>query len=187
MEGAASHGGGYSAWDGAARASPWDVEMRDRDREETTSLVELESETRILLPGTQVFLAFLTMLPFTARFESLNESQRLVFITTFFATLIALVCFQAPAAYHRIARPIRHKERFKVFATALIVIGLAPTSVAFVLVTYLVCSMVAPTAAVTAAAVVAGLVSMLWWAVPLLRLHDRFTRQEKGPAGHAAE
>jgi len=159
------------------------VEIRD----DPNSLAELENETRILLPGMQIFAAFLMTLPFTARFEALNDAQRLIYMATFFATFTAVACFMSPAAYHRIARPIRQKERFKVFATTMIVIGLAPASVAFVLVTYLVCSVVAPNAAVAGAAVMAVLVSTLWWAVPLLRLHDRFPREEKGPAGHAAE
>lgn len=149
-------------------------------------LVELLSETRIILPGTEVFLAFLMTLPFTQRFGTLDDRQRLVYLATFFATLLALACFVAPATYHRIARPIRHKERFKVFATTLLVIGLAPASVAFVLVTYLVSSVVFPGVATGAAAVMAGLIVGLWWAVPTLRLHDRFPERDKR-AGHAAE
>jgi hypothetical protein len=149
-------------------------------------LVELLSETRIILPGTEVFLAFLMTLPFTARFASLDDRQRLVYLATFFATLLALACFVAPAAYHRIARPIRNKERFKVFATTLLVIGLAPASVAFVLVTFLVSSVVFPAAAVASASVMAVLVVGLWWAFPILRIHDRFNERDKR-AGQAGE
>lgn len=154
--------------------------------ERSDDLVELLSETRIILPGTEVFLAFLMTLPFTQRFGSLDDQQRLVYLSTFFATLLALACFVAPATYHRIARPIRNKARFKVFATTLLVIGLAPASVAFVLVTYLVSSVVFPGVAVAAASVMAGLIVGLWWAVPLLRVHDRFPEREKR-AGQAAE
>jgi hypothetical protein len=150
------------------------------------SLAELLTETRIILPGTEVFLAFLATIPFTSRFESLDARQRIVYLATFFATLLALAFFVAPAAYHRIARPIRNKERFKVFATRLLVIGLIPASVSFVLVAYLIASVVFPAVAVAAGAVMAGLIVTLWWAVPVLRVHDRFPEQEK-PAGHAAE
>lgn len=151
-----------------------------------SNLSELLNETRILLPGTEIFLAFLMTLPFTARFESLDDSQRLVYLTTFFATLAAFACFVAPAAYHRIARPIKDKLRFKVFATTLLIIGLAPASVAFVCVTYLVASVVAPQVAVPSAAVMAGLILVLWWAIPMVRIHDKFPKREKA-AGHAAE
>lgn len=154
--------------------------------EDPGSLVELLNEIRIILPGTEVFLAFLMTLPFTARFGALDDKQRLVYIATFFATLLALACFVAPAAYHRIARPIHDKERYKAFATALLVVGLAPASLAFVLVTYLVSSVVFPSVAVVAAAVMAGLIVTLWWAIPVARLHDRFPRP-KDRAGQAAK
>ena len=155
----------------------------DRDDD---NLVELLSETRIILPGTEVFLAFLMTIPFTARFEALGERQRLVYLATFFMTLLALACFVAPSAYHRIARPIEDKVRFKVFATKLLIIGLVPASIAFVLVTYLVASVVFPAVAVVATAIMAALILALWWVVPILRLHDRFPRP-KDRAGHAAE
>jgi hypothetical protein len=158
-----------------------------RSSEENLSdLSELLNETRILLPGTEIFLAFLMTLPFTERFRSLSDTQGLVYLSTFFSTLAAFACFVAPAAYHRIARPIRDKARFKVFATKLLVIGLAPASISFVLVTYLVSSVVAPRVAVPAAAVIAGLITVLWWAIPLVRIHDKIPKP-KNVAGHAAE
>lgn len=168
---------------GAAPASKAGVED---SRENPANLIELLSETRILLPGTEIFLAFLMTLPFTERFQRLDDGQRLVYLATFFATLASFACFVAPAAYHRIARPIRDKARFKLFATALLIIGLAPASVAFVLVTYLVSSVVAPRAAVPAAAIMAGLIVVLWWAVPIVRVHDKFPTPEN-VAGQAAE
>lgn len=148
------------------------MEIPAGDDDDAANLTELLTETRIILPGTEVFLAFLMTMPFTARFGLLDDSQRLVFMSTFFATLLAVACFVAPAAYHRIARPIRHKARFKVFANRFIVAGLAFASVAFVLVTYLVTSVVAPTARTIAAAAMAVVILTLWWVVPLVRAHD---------------
>lgn len=168
---------------GAAPATVAEVEIRE---ENPGNLSELLNETRILLPGTEIFLAFLMTLPFTARFEGLDDRQRLVYLATFFATLAAFACFVAPAAYHRIARPIKDKARFKLFATSLLVIGLAPASVAFVLVTFLVSSVVVPRVALPAASIMAGLILVLWWAVPLARIHDKFPKP-KNVAGHAAE
>jgi hypothetical protein len=167
-------------------AAPASLEHVKGDEEDSSNLSELLNETRILLPGTEIFLAFLMTLPFTNRFESLSDGQRLVYLATFFMTLAAFACLVAPAAYHRIARPIRDKARFKIFATKLLVIGLAPASVAFVLVTYLVSSVVTPQAAVPAAGVMAGLILVLWWAIPIVRIHDKFPKP-KNVAGHAAE
>ncbi len=142
-----------------------------------TSLVDLLNETRILLPGTEVFLAFLMTMPFTERFRLLDGLQRMIYLGTFFCTLLALVCFILPAAYHRIARPIHHKERFKAMANVFIVAGLAPLSIAIVLVTWLVTSIVAPGIAPIGAASMALLICAVWWGVPLLRLHDRYPKE----------
>lgn len=152
------------------------------DTEDPSNLTELLSETRIILPGTEVFLGFLMTLPFTNRFGALNDEERLVYLSTFFATLLAVACFVAPAAYHRIARPIRHKARFKVFANTFIVGGLAFASAAFVLVTYLVTSVVAPGIKAASSALMAVVILTLWWVVPLARMHDHFGPREK-PTG----
>jgi hypothetical protein len=141
------------------------------------NLDDLLRETRILLPGSEVFLAFLTTLPFTQRFSGITSEQRSTFLCTFFAALIAFACFVTPAAYHRIARPIRDKKRFKLFASRMLVIGLAPMSLSLVLVTYLVASVVLDGAAVFAAFAIGLVIAVLWWIVPLLRVHDRFGRK----------
>lgn len=147
---------------------------------ERRNLGELMTETRILLPGTQVFLAFLMTLPFTERFDALTSGQRGVYLCTFFSTLLALACFVVPAAYHRIARPIRHKERFKVFANRFVVAGLAPVSVSLVLVTNLVTSVVGGARfGFVAAAVMTLVVAALWWLLPLARMHDRYPYRER--------
>jgi hypothetical protein len=139
---------------------------------ERQNLTELLSEIRILLPGSEVFLAFLMTLPFTSQFPGLSTGQRVVYLCTFFAAIAAMTCFVVPAAYHRVARPIRHKAQFKVFANAFVVAGLVLVSIAMVLVTYLVSSVVVPTAALPAAAVVAALIAAVWWALPLFRVHE---------------
>lgn len=166
---------------GAARAKFCGVEMRSSDTEDPANLTELLTETRIILPGTEVFLAFLMTLPFSSRFGAMDGEQRLVYLSTFFATLLAVACFVAPAAYHRIARPIRHKARFKVFANTFIVGGLAFASIAFVLVTHLVTSVVSPSASTVATAVMAVVILTLWWVVPLVRAHDLLERSEHSP------
>lgn len=138
-------------------------------------LDELLHETRILLPGTEIFLSLLLTIPFTQRFDQLGRTDRTVYLCTFFSTLVAFVCFVVPAAYHRVARPVHHKARFKVFANTFLVVGLVPMSISLVLVAYLVASVVGgSTVALAAATVVGALVGGLWWLMPLFRLHDRY-------------
>lgn len=145
---------------------------------ERRDLAALLNEARILLPGTQVFLAFLSVLPFYPRFAELSPAQRAVYLCTFFGNVVALACFVVPAAYHRVARPIHEKERFKVFATKLIVLGLVPFSFSLVLATYLVCSVVSPAVAAGGSVGIGIVVVALWWIAPILRVHHRFAPQE---------
>jgi hypothetical protein len=153
-------------------------EHEHTSEEETGDLQELLAETRILLPGTEVFLGFLATLPFSNRFAQLGRGEQEVYIATFFATMLAFVCFVTPAAYHRLARPIHHKAAFKRFANTFLVIGLAPVSVSVVLASFLVTSVAIGRAhAYFLAAGIAVVVSMLWWVIPLTRAHDRFTRR----------
>src|SRR5690242_111861 len=69
-------------------------------------LSDLLEETRIFIPGTQIFAGFLITLPFTNRFEKLTPFQRNLYVVIFLLVLLAIICFIAPAAYHRIARPV---------------------------------------------------------------------------------
>ena len=151
---------------------------RDGEHEQA-QLTELLNETRILLPGTEVFLGFLTTLPFTTHFGQLDGPRRAVYVATFFSTVSALVLFVAPASYHRLARPIRHKERFKTFANRFLVAGLVPMSIAIVLATYLVSHVVIERAAPWLAGAIAVLIVAVWWAAPLVRMHDHLARRSR--------
>mgnify|MGYP003383235613 CR=1 FL=1 len=137
-------------------------------------LAELLEETRILLPGSEVLVAFLISLPFTNQFAELTNVQRGVYLATFFSALAALICFVMPAAYHRLARPIRKKGAFKILANRLLIVGLIPLSFSLPLATYLVTSLAATDMiALVVSAVVALLIGALWWLLPLVRAHDR--------------
>jgi hypothetical protein len=137
-------------------------------------LTNLLNETRILLLGTQVFLGFLATVAFTQPFAALDRSRRFVYLCTFTTTLFALILFVVPAAYHRLARPVKHKDRFKAFANWFLVAGLVPMSVSMILVAYLVAYVAFPDLALFLCMGVAALIVGTWWATPLLRLHDRF-------------
>lgn len=155
--------------------------MGERDAavdKEDGDLAELLEETRILLPGSEVMVAFLISLPFTERFELLTNTQRMVYLATFFTSLIALICFVMPAAYHRLARPIRQRGAFKVLANRLLVAGLIPLSLALVLASYLVTSMaLSHVISLIVGLVAMGVIGLLWWVLPLVRAHNHCAEQ----------
>ena len=150
--------------------------------DEADDLAELLEETRILLPGSEVLVAFLISLPFTNQFAELTSLQRGVYLATFFSALAALICFVMPAAYHRLARPIRKKGAFKILANRLLIAGLIPLSFSLPLATYLVTSLAASnTIAMIVSGVVLLLIATLWWVLPLVRAHDR-CKPDESPA-----
>jgi hypothetical protein len=132
-------------------------------------LSDLLSELRVLLPGAQMLTAFLIILPFNSGFADIQQGEKYVYLATFLCSLTSLILFAAPAAQHRLQRPLRDREAFKHRASQLVVAGLVPLSLALVLATQLVLDEVLLLAwpAWAAAGGVALLILAIWWLVPL--------------------
>jgi hypothetical protein len=105
---------------------------------DVNDMTELLQELRILLPGAQLLTSFLIILPFTQGFSTIVQSEKRVFIATFLCSLASFVLFSAPAAQHRIMRPLRNRTRFKLLATRQMLIGLLTLSLALMFATHLV-------------------------------------------------
>ena len=82
-------------------------ELKERLEREHGELLE---ELRSLIPGAEVLFGFLLAIRFTAEFGNLTDAQRYVYYVTLLSTATALVCFLAPAAYHRIRFRAGDKE-----------------------------------------------------------------------------
>jgi len=136
-------------------------------------LNDLLQELRILLQGAQVLSAFLTILPFSEGFGRLDQVERTVFLVTFVSSLAALIFISAPAAQHRLQRPLRDRERFKRFATRMTLVGLGALSVALVLAAQLVSNeVVGFNLSIAVSIVVAALIGVFWWLLPVLSRRD---------------
>ena len=140
-----------------------DIENEDGD------LSDLLEELRILLPGTQMLTAFLIILPFNNGFNEIRDTEKVVYVITFLCSLISLILFIAPAAHHRLQRPLRDREKFKDNATRLMIAGLVPLSIALVLASQLVLSTVVDARWVSwsiSGSLAIGLL-ILWWIFPI--------------------
>lgn len=159
------------------RAEELEAEAGDGD------LADLLGELRILLPGAQTLTAFLIILPFNGGFAQIQQGEKIVYLITFLCSVTSLVLFTAPAAHHRLQRPLQDREGFKNLATRLIIAGLVPLSVALVLATQLVISEVISTQWVSwaLAGALALLILGLWWVAPLRR-HVRHNGPLRGGA-----
>lgn len=135
-----------------------------------SELDELLQEQRILLQGSQVLTAFLIILPFQQGFTKIDQGEKSIYLITFICALVSLILFAAPAAQHRLERPLRDRARFKREATHTLIAGLVALSVALILVAKLIVGEVVDQRAGTAIAVgVALILGALWWALPLAR------------------
>jgi len=132
-------------------------------------LSDMLQELRVLLPGTQTLAAFLIILPFTEGFDRLQGSGRVVYVATFIVALIALILFTAPAAHHRLQRPLKSRTEFKEKSTKIMIAGLIPFSLALILSADLVVSIALNNELVgfLAAGVVSLLLLAVWWIMPL--------------------
>ncbi len=75
----------------------------------TRNLNELLQELRVTQTGVQILTGFLLTLPFTNRFASLDEVQRLAYLCVLTGSVVATGLIVAPVAFHRIL--FRHGER----------------------------------------------------------------------------
>ena len=138
-------------------------------------LGDLLEEVRILQQGAQTLTAFLILLPFSAGFAKIGVLERWIYLVTFLSAVASLVFLSAPAAQHRLERPLVDRARFKDVATRTVVAGSLFLSCALGLATLLVISEVLGSLAGSIAAVsVAGCIAVLWWIVPIhrRRRHD---------------
>ena len=82
------------------------AEESRQDRE----LIELLNELRVTLPGVQVLFAFLLIVPFSQRFQQVNDLQKYAYLVTLIATAIGAALLISPTPYHRIRFRAHDKE-----------------------------------------------------------------------------
>jgi hypothetical protein len=152
--------------------SPIESLASANEASEAGNLNEMLQELRILLQGAQVLTAFLVVVPFNQSFIDIHEIEKWVYTATFLCSITSLVFFSAPAALHRLARPLVDRILFKKFATRMILVGLVFLSFALILVTQLVASQViGPMVSILVTTFVSLLILIVWWLFPLAHRH----------------
>jgi hypothetical protein len=150
------------------------VEQAEEAERGDGDLSDLLEELRILLPGTTTLTAFLIILPFNSDFAEVREGQKIVYLITFLCSVLTLILLTAPAAHHRLQRPLRDREGFKNTATKMMILGLIPLSVTVTLAAELVVAATVSTEWVPwlIAGIVGTLILALWWLMPRLTKYD---------------
>jgi hypothetical protein len=133
-------------------------------------LIEFLNEVRVVLPGVQVLFAFLLTLPFTGRFGSLDDTQRVAYQIAFYATAFAAVLMISPTALHRLRFRRGDKENILLVSNRLILLGLVALAIGMVATVWLVSELLFEQGMGNAIAVIALFVVLgLWFLLPLSR------------------
>jgi len=138
------------------------------------NVVELVQELRVAGLGVQVLFGFLLSLPFTMRFTKLSGAQRDLYVASLVFAALATLLLIGPVAYHRLVFRQGMKEQLVRFANAMAILGLAAVAGAVLSAVLLVSDFVAgAVAAGLITAVLACMIAVLWFAVPLTQRRDR--------------
>ena len=141
-----------------------------KDEQENRELIELLNELRVVLPGVQVLFAFLLTVPFTSKFDSIDNIETATYLVAFFTTAITSVLLMTPTTFHRIRFRQGDKEALLQMATRFTVAGMASLSVAMVSVIWLVSELVLTQRIANVIAAISAVVILgLWFAIPLWR------------------
>ena len=90
--------------------------MGEPDKREThkeridRELMELLNELRVALPGVQFLFAFLLIVPFQQKIDTITEFQRDVYFVALASAAVATALLIAPAAQHRVLFRQHDKE-----------------------------------------------------------------------------
>ena len=122
-----------------------------------------------MIPGAQVLLAFLLTVPFSSRFDQVDDTGKIVFVCSLACSATATILFLAPAAFHRFAnrddRRARLEFGIRTAVLGLMLLGLAVALGIFVVVRFLFGGVLA----VALAGSVALLAGVLWIVVPVVQ------------------
>jgi hypothetical protein len=151
------------------------VQETEKDRL-NRNLDQLLQELRVVLPGVQVLFAFLLAVPFSTRFNRVDQFERVVYFIALIFTAISVVLLLAPSIQHRILFRHDQKPYLVRTGTLLTIAGMTALAIAMTLSMVLIAHFLYGTwaASITGATALVFIVA-IWYALPI----DR--RRHAGP------
>jgi hypothetical protein len=162
---------------GRVGAQEGESEKQRIDRE----LGEMLEEIRVALPGTQLLLGFLLILPFSNGFTEIQSPARAMYLISFVLTGAAIALLVAPTAEHRLGFRKVDKLALMHRTNRQIIAALALMAVSLSLAVYVVCSKILASWAAALIAAALALWFALWWLVM-----PRLVRHRSLSAAHAS-
>lgn len=157
-------------WDDRPPGELDDEEDRQELRRRYYGLLQ---ELRVLLPGVQVLVAFLLTAPFAQRFADLDELETDVYAVALVSGVLAVVCFVAPTAFHRVGWRQSRARRLE-WSIRMLRCGLVLMAVAFEAALFVVLGVLFDRTVSVAVTAAVGAVGLLAWVVlPVAGLHPK--------------
>jgi hypothetical protein len=145
------------------------------DREETPQerstrkWNEMLQELRVAQTGVQVLTGFLLTLPFSSRFDEIEQVEKVAYLITVCSSILAAGFLIAPVAFHRVLFGKHEKEWLVEAANQAARAGLTLLAVTMCGVVFLVFSLVVGrVAAYVASGVTLLVLAALWLVVPIM-------------------
>ena len=130
-------------------------------------ITQILEETRVVIPGTEVFLAFQLGAVFTEVFQGLPPGLRATHIVSFVLITVFIVLLVSSAPYHRIRERGRNTERTLRYAHHMLLTSMFVTATGISVDVWLVCAIAVSTAAAWwIAPGVWALAMVLWFVLP---------------------
>ncbi|TXL60913.1 DUF6328 family protein [Aeromicrobium terrae] len=143
------------------------MEEHARDKGLDRNWNELLQELRVAQTGVQILSGFLLTLPFSPNFEDLPESRHDVYVAVLLSAISATLLLLSPVAlhralFHRGQRPFLVDAAHKLSRAGLVLLAVANVGAVWLIVD----TVLSSTAASVAAAVLAGLTTLVWLVLP---------------------
>lgn len=136
------------------------------------NLEELTGELRVIVTGVQVLFAFLLVVPFNVGFAHVGDFERAVYFVTLVLAALAAVCMIAPSAAHRFLFRHDDKQHIVFSSNRVVIAGLVFLALAMCGCLLLVTTKLFGIPAGVVTACLGSLpFAILWFAVPIRRLH----------------
>lgn len=140
-----------------------DLQHRDELRDRFAMLLQ---ELRVILPGTQVLLAFLLTAPFSERFGQVDTIGRIAYGVALVLTTLAVVVLLGPVVLHRRGERNARSDRLR-YSIRLVGVGVLLVAVALLAAVWGVGRLAFGTTFGTMATVaIAAVVAIIWGVLP---------------------
>ncbi|HET6562961.1 MAG TPA: DUF6328 family protein [Marmoricola sp.] len=157
----------------AEERSETDRDESPRERS-TRKWNEMLQELRVAQTGVQVLTGFLLTLPFSSRFDEIDQAEKVAYLVTVCSSILAAGFLIAPVAFHRVLFGKSEKEWLIEAANQAARAGLTLLAVTMCGVVFLVFSLVVGrVSAYVSSGVTLAILAGLWLVVPLLGGEDK--------------